>query len=153
MAADGFYGARLRQRAEELGVQVPFAGVCWFFYRSMLCSRILNKNIEYSSDSLSVTPKQTQTLNRFCSGEEYLPRSQQLGQAYGHIARVIDSSNVFSSHCLPYDVGSLYLDLRRSGWRHDVFLAALKKFHYTSPNLDSTLDFCCDLVNCLQWSR
>ncbi len=100
---DGFYGRRLNQRVEQEGVQVVFPGLVWIFVSSVLCTRVYNKNMHYPCDRVDLEPLAQQHC-RFRSGEEYPPKSQQLGQAYGHIARILDSSNLMSLHWVSTDV-------------------------------------------------
>ena len=150
MCEKGFYGARLNIRDEQSGVQVVFASLVWVVVANVILTRIHNPNLSYQEDRTSCTLSRD-FRHRYVSGHEYQTKIQQLGQAFGHLSRIVDASNAFSAHMIPLDICMLYYKLRRSGWRHEIFKAALNKFHSTSPNLDDILDMSWRLVDSLHY--
>ena len=91
---------------------------------SVLRTRLHHVNVLYSEDGVAL-PKWSRS--RFRSGKEYMGAGVQRGQVYGHVCRVLDSSNVWSQDQAARGLLLLCLGLRESGWSRHLFKNALHR--------------------------
>ena len=129
------YGGDLTLRLENVGTTVEFAGMRVFLEHGWLKTRIMNPNLD-SATATSWTPERF----RFRSGREFMPSSMSRGQVQGHIARVLDNSNMFSVEWVPLDLYFLYRELSRSGWLGKTFFEALTRVVRASPSVTEVAD-------------
>jgi|AACY02.9.fsa_nt_gi hypothetical protein len=113
LLSDTFFGGRLRQRNEESGNQVPFAGSIVMELNGLVHTRISNPNVTYTYGQAD---EYTQATWRFRSGYEYQARRAVMGQLYGHLIRAVDHSNQLSIGWLPADWLALSREWLASGW-------------------------------------
>ena len=140
-----FCGRNLHQRFESAGQQVPFAGTVFAVMLGFVVTRLHNKTMEYDSTTTVVRPLKLRRA-RYRSGFEFQPRSQQLGQAYGHMVRIIDHANCLSLPMVAIDILAFANELLCSGWRMPILREAMEKIGNCSPNLKDTKDFCDNMV-------
>lgn len=141
-----FFGGKLVQRREHCGKLVEFAGHILLENGHWLASRIKNPHVTYTFGEPDVWNLKNM---RFASGAEYLERSSQLGQVFGHINSVLDHSNRYSLRFTFFDIFWLFLELKLSGWSSHVFLQSLKRLRICSPGVTSCIETFIDLVECL----
>ena len=132
MTLRDFYGEGLNQTREDKGKVVKMAGVIFDVSQGLLRTRVHNRNVSYAQDG---TDSYNFQAFRFRSGREFFQHKQQKGQAYGHVCRVLDNSNLYSMDQVPRDLFYLFTELRSSGWPPGVFEHALRKALSNSPAL------------------
>ena len=134
---ESFFGGNLKQRFEQGGHLVEFAGHVLFDWQGGLGTRTCNPQVTYSATS----PDQWHhTQFRFASGREYLDRRSQLGRVFGHLSRTPDHSNKHSIVFVFFDLLWLFLELKTSGWGASVFRQALHRVLLASPGLSTVIE-------------
>ena len=105
------------------GTMDEFAGHVFFVHDNRLCSRVLNPNVEYVEGGADVW---RHSKTRYQGGDQYVPKQQRRGALKGHLARVLDHSNVGSLNFVAFDVLHIWHELALQGWRQTAFLKTLK---------------------------
>ena len=108
------------------------AGTVFDVSQDVLRTRSLNINVEYFQDG---TDEHRWLRSRFRSGREHFQWRAQRGQIQGHICRVLDSSNVWSSELVCRDLFYLFVELNDSGWSRPLFHTCLRRLLAGSPQL------------------
>ena len=139
-----FYGPDCPQRKEDYGSLVNFAGHVVFETNNTIHARILNPNIEYEHDKPDTW---IHTKHRFVSGKEPGSERAQLGQAIGHLTRVLDHSSPESKWWVIYDMFYVVAELKMSGWKKSVLQKALSRLENMAPGLAPQSTFLCKMLN------
>ena len=84
---------------------------CLFDMGGRIRSRILNPNILYHTDAVD---EYKSAKLRFVSGSSYCDKKSKVGQAYGHMVRVIDCANTDSEQWLDADLTYVVIELLRA---------------------------------------
>ena len=126
----GFYGPGLEQKYEGGGKVTVCEGTVYDVSQDFLRTRSHNCNVQYHQDGSAEWRWQRY---RFRSGREHFVG--QRGQAYGHICRILDSSNIWSQSLAPMDLVFLFAELESSGWSRSTFMNCLHRTLAGSPQL------------------
>ena len=112
-----------------------FAGMTVDCSFGFLETRIANPNLD-----LETGTKWSLVKHRFRSGHEFSTGALSRGQMMGHIARVLDNSNLFSIRWAPFDLLFLFKELRQAGWSRQAFIRSLRRIALSSPNTLSVVE-------------
>ena len=142
-----FYDADVPQKRQEYASLVSSAGHIIFESHQVLHTRILNPNIKYAHNQPG---EWIHTKYRFVSGREPARERAQLGQAIGHLTRVIDHSSPTSVWWVRYDLYYVVYELRMSGWRLRIIEKALTHVERQSQGLHAQITVLSKMLHVLR---